>query len=86
MELTGIKTPLGMKIQGPTLEDTLFMIDTTADEFFSRDRQTDELISVLDLTSQGRFFNCLCARASELRYRAGIDMLRLVLGGAAAVE
>jgi Cu(I)/Ag(I) efflux system membrane protein CusA/SilA len=79
MELTGIKTPVGMKIQGPNV-DTIQQIGAQIEQILTANQQTRAVFS--ERVSQGFYINIDVNRAEAARYGLTIeDVQRTVTSG-----
>jgi Cu(I)/Ag(I) efflux system membrane protein CusA/SilA len=79
MELTGIKTPVGMKIQGPNV-DTIQQIGAQIEQILTANKQTRAVFS--ERVSQGFYINIDVNRAEAARYGLTIeDVQRTVTSG-----
>jgi copper/silver efflux system protein len=65
MELTGIKTPVGIKIQGPNL-DTIQRLGAEMEKILSADRQARAIFA--ERVSEGFYLNIEVDRAEAARY------------------
>jgi Cu(I)/Ag(I) efflux system membrane protein CusA/SilA len=79
MELTGIKTPVGIKIQGPSV-DTIQQIGAQIEQILSGSRQARAVFA--ERVSQGFYINVDVNRAEAARYGLTIeDVQRAVTSG-----
>jgi copper/silver efflux system protein len=79
MELTGIKTPVGMKIQGPNV-DTIQQLGAQIEQILSGHGQTRAVFA--ERVSQGFYINVDVNRAEAARYGLTIeDVQRAVTSG-----
>ncbi|MGE5324909.1 MAG: efflux RND transporter permease subunit, partial [Actinomycetota bacterium] len=79
MELTGIKTPVGIKIQGPNL-DTIQQLGAAMEKILSADKQTRAVFA--ERVSDGFYLNIDVNRAEAARYGLTIqDVQQAVSSG-----
>ena len=79
MELTGIKTPVGMKIQGPNV-DTIQQLGAQIEQILTANKQTRAVFA--ERVSQGFYINIDVNRAEAARYGLTIeDVQRSVTSG-----
>src|SRR5262249_43252289 len=87
MELTGIKTPVGLKIQGPDLEQ-IQQIGTRMQQILSGMAETNSVLA--ERVSQGFYLNIEVNRAEAARYELTVgDVQRVItsaVGGATVAE
>jgi Cu(I)/Ag(I) efflux system membrane protein CusA/SilA len=79
MELTGIKTPVGMKIQGPNLEG-IQSVGAEVSSLLSRQRGVESVFA--ERVAQGFYINIAVNRATAARYGLDVgDVQRAVESG-----
>ena len=81
MELTGIKTPLGMKVQGPNVEG-IEQAGVTDSEFLSG--HAGDAVDLCGAVAQGFYVNVEVNRAEAARY--GLTRRRCADGGCSPVS